>query len=79
VHAGVEFVALEEAHFFDATLMDVVRILVGRGVDVVLTSLDLNCWASLCDRGYPAAPGRRALHLTARCARCGARPITRND
>ncbi|HNQ24321.1 MAG TPA: thymidine kinase [Phycisphaerae bacterium] len=70
---GVELVAVEEAHFFDASLIDVLRTLVTRGVDVVSTSLDLNCWG----QPLPIAETLRRLadeplHLTTRCARCGA-------
>lgn len=65
--------AIDEAHFFDDGLVDVVRCLQARGLDVVLASLEPDSWA----RPFPINESLRALadecivkHAT--CARCGA-------
>jgi thymidine kinase len=65
--------AVDEAHFFDEGLVDVVRRLQARGLDVVIASLEPDSWA----RSFPINKSLRALadecivkHAT--CARCGA-------
>jgi len=68
------FVAIDEAHFFDESLNDVLAVLRDLGLDVMLTSLDLDSWG----RPFPAieclrgAADETAL-LFATCARCGRR------
>jgi thymidine kinase len=66
-------VAIDEAHFFDEGLVDVVRSLQARGLDVVLASLEPDSWA----RPFPINESLRTIadecvvkHAT--CARCGA-------
>ncbi|MDO8629962.1 MAG: hypothetical protein Q7R41_05665 [Phycisphaerales bacterium] len=66
-------VAIDEAHFFDEGLVDVVRRLQARGLDVVLASLEPDSWA----RPFPINESLRTIadecivkHAT--CARCGA-------
>ena len=65
--------AIDEAHFFDASLAAVVAGLAQRGVDVVVTSLQPDSW------GRPFTVAERLLAIadepmvtTATCARCGA-------
>ncbi len=65
-------VAVDEAHFFDLSLVDVIRTLAARDLYVLVTSLNLSSW------GQPFAVTERlrtvadeAVDLTARCARCG--------
>lgn len=72
IKTGIDIVALDEAHFFDDSLVQVVRDLTQRGIDVILTSLDRDSW------GRPFAVAERlrsiadeALMLQAVCARCG--------
>jgi thymidine kinase len=70
---GVKVVALDEAHFFYVGLVQVVRELASRGIDVILTSLDRNSWG----RPFAVAEQLRAIAdqpvtLHAVCARCGA-------
>ena len=67
-----EMVAIDEAHFFDEGLADVVACLAERGVDVVLTSLQPDSWG----RPFPLAERLLAIAdeptvTTATCARCG--------
>lgn len=65
-------IALDEAHFFDADLPNVVEEVIRGGTDVILTLLDRDSW------GCPFAVGvaleglaDESVVLTARCARCG--------
>ena len=70
---GVELVAIDEAHFLDADLVDVTAILARRGLDVVLTSLDPDSWGrpfEVVERLRPIAGESVPLHAT--CARCDA-------
>jgi len=69
----IEFVAIDEAHFFDEHLAAVIAQLADRGLDAVLTSLEPNSW------GRPFAVNEallavadEILTMTAVCARCGA-------
>lgn len=73
LRADIAAVAIDEAHFFDASLIDFVRELAGRGLDVLLTSLEPDSW------GRPFAINAELLgiandpvRLFATCARCGA-------
>lgn len=66
-------VAVDEVHFFDIHLAPVAEALRDKGIDVILTALDLDSWG----RPFPAverlaavADTRGALRAT--CARCGA-------
>ncbi len=70
---GIGLAAIDEAHFFDESLADVVARLAQRGMDVVLTALQPDSWGRL----FPAT--QRLLEIadepivtTATCARCGA-------
>lgn len=44
VESRMRVVAIDEAHFFDPDLLEVVAVLNERGVDVVLTSLEPDSW-----------------------------------
>ena len=69
---AVEMVAIEEAHFFDEALPGVVRGLADRGLAVVLTSLDYNCWGLLIPMcAALQAVADEHVHRRAVCARCG--------
>ncbi len=68
----VEIVAIDEAHFFQESLADVVLQLASRGIEVILTSLNPNSW------GSPFRVNRRLrviadepILMCAICARCG--------
>ncbi len=72
VHDRASLVAVDEAHFFDDVLVETVQLLRDRGVETVLTSLDLDSW------GWPFAAIQRLRAIgadvdvrTANCARCG--------
>jgi thymidine kinase len=70
---GVELVAVDEGHFFGEPLVDVCRSLAGRGISVIVTSLDRDSWG----RPFPvaeqlAAIAEEAVLKQAVCARCGA-------
>lgn len=72
IDSGTSVVAIDEAHFFDTALVDLTRDLAARGVDVILTSLDLDSW------GRPFAVARRLraiadepIDRNAVCAGCG--------
>lgn len=72
VPLGVEWVGIDEAHFFDAALAQVCRDLARRGVQVVVTGLDLDSWG----RPFPQVLRIRqesevVLVKKAVCARCG--------
>jgi thymidine kinase len=65
--------AIDEAHFFDEGLIDIVRRLRERGIDVILASLEPDSWG----RPFPINESLRALAdecvvKHAACARCGA-------
>jgi len=64
--------AVDEAHFFDEELVDVVLQATARGIDVVLTGLDPDSWG----RPFPVCESLMAIARTsiarhARCGRCG--------
>ncbi len=68
-----ETVAIDEAHFFDSTLVGLTEELATRGMSVILTSLDRDSWG----RPFPVVEQIRSLadepvtkHAT--CARCRA-------
>lgn len=72
VPLGIELVGIDEAHFFDANLPEVCRELARRGVQVVVTGLDIDSW------GRPFAQVLRlreqseaVLVKKALCAGCG--------
>lgn len=65
-------VAVDEAHFFDSGLVDVVKVIRGRGMEVVLTALDHDSWGrpfAVVDRLRAIASSVRELATL--CARCG--------
>ncbi len=73
VKPDTQFVAIDEAHFFDAGLVDVVARLTSRGVNVALASLEPDSWG----RPFPINAELRRMAdecslLTAKCARCAA-------
>ena len=66
-------VGLDEAHFFDMTLIEVAQSLAARGTDVILTSLDRDSWG----RSFPVCEqlcriADEYLPKYAVCATCGA-------
>ena len=70
---GIELVAVDEGHFFDESLVDASRRVIGRGISVIITSLDRDSWG----RRFPVAEQLRAIAdepivRHAVCARCGA-------
>lgn len=72
VSGDIGMVAVDEAHFFDGSLADVVARLAGRGIDTVLTSLQPDSWG----RPFPVVDRLLAIAdepilTTATCARCG--------
>lgn len=73
VTPDVGLVAIDEGHFFDAALVDVVGKLAGLGMNVIITALDRDSWA----RPFPVV--QRLVTLaddpiatSTVCARCGA-------
>jgi thymidine kinase len=72
VRAGIKVIALDEAHFFDDSLVTVVGELADGGIDVILASLDADSWGhsfEVVEALRQIADEVRVLH--ARCARCG--------
>jgi len=72
VNNGIHVVGIDEAHFFDASIVQVCGSLTQRGIDVVLTALDRDCWG----RVFPIIQelrefAERSVFLTTVCARCG--------
>lgn len=75
----VRFVAIDEAHFFDASLIEVVALLVDRGADVSLAALDRDSWGrpfGLIEQLSMAADASQVLQAT--CAQCD-RPADRTQ
>ncbi len=71
VGADCDVVGLDEAHFFDAALSTVIELLVGRGMDVLATSLDRDSWGRpfpLVERLIASADNTSRLYAT--CAKC---------
>ena len=71
---SVKIVALDEAHFFDGGLDEIVADLKRRGIDVMLTSLDRDSWG----RPFAVVEQLRRIAdepitLRAVCAKCGAK------
>lgn len=69
---GTRLVGIDEAHFFDESLIDVVLDLREREMDVILTALDLSSWG----RAFSVIEAVRQLCdevavIVAVCARCG--------
>jgi len=65
-------VAIDEAHFFDESLCEVIEGLTDRGLDVAVTTLDCDSWG----RPFPlaarlAACADRVFRPQTVCARCG--------
>ena len=65
-------VVVDEVHFFDDSLADVIAALTRCGIGVVAAGLDLGCWG----QPFPSIDRLREqsderLVLTARCGRCG--------
>lgn len=72
IKTSTRLIALDEAHFFDAALPEIIRQLQSRAIDVVLTSLEPDSWGV----PFPINNELRANAdscrlLTAVCARCG--------
>ena len=72
VDARTQVVAIDEGHFFDLELVEVIEALNDRGMNVVLTSLEPDSWA----RPFPINEVLReqaaeCVLKTANCARCG--------
>ena len=70
----IALVAIDEAHFFDDSLVPVIGELTDRGIDVITTTLDRDSWG----QPFPIAEqlggiADRSLRLYATCARCGRR------
>jgi thymidine kinase len=67
----IRLVAIDEAHFFDHGLVEVVKSIRDRGIDVTLTALDRDSWG----RPFPVVDRLRAIasvrELATLCARCG--------
>jgi thymidine kinase len=66
-------VALDEAHFFNGGLDEIVADLKRRGIDVMLTSLDRDSWGrpfAVVEQLRRIADEQITLHAV--CAKCGA-------
>jgi len=73
IRPDTQAVAIDEGHFFDDALVEVVGELAARGIDVFVTSLDRDSWGRL----FPVAERLHALAdrpilLTAECSSCRA-------
>ncbi|UCE60731.1 MAG: hypothetical protein JSU63_03065 [Phycisphaerales bacterium] len=74
LRGDLEIVGIDEGHFFDDTLVDVIRSIIQRGIHVIITMLDRDSWAEefpLAVRLCSLADEPVVKH--ALCARCGAR------
>lgn len=72
LHSRIEIVALDEAHFFEPDLADLVGRLASDGVSVLLTALDRDSWGGpflVIERLLALADEAIIRHAT--CARCG--------
>lgn len=74
VSDSIELVAIDEAHFFGASLIEVLQSITHRGVAVMTTLLDRDSWG----RPFVIAERLRdladeTLELDAICGRCGKR------
>ncbi|MGB2986493.1 MAG: thymidine kinase [Phycisphaerae bacterium] len=72
IRSGIEVTGIDEAHFFDAALVDVVQAAAARGIDVIVTSLDRDSWG----RPFPVTErlcsiADEPIVKRAVCARCG--------
>lgn len=79
VPQSARLVAIDEAHFFDDSLIDAVGLLRARGVDVVMTALDIDSFGEpfgLCDR--LAGDANEHVRLKTTCVRCSG-PATRTQ
>lgn len=79
VTQGHRLVAIDEGHFFDDALVESCVVLARRGLQVVVTALDLNSWGmpfGVVERLRQAAD--ECVLKTANCARCG-QPATRTQ
>lgn len=67
-----KLVGIDEAHFFGPEIREVLTVCRSRGIDVVLTALDRDCWGrpfETIDRLRESAD--EVIILRARCAQCG--------
>lgn len=73
LNPAVRLVAIDEGHFFDARLTLVCQTLVARGIDVLVTALDRDCWGRPFDViGALCTVADRVTVKRGACARCGA-------
>lgn len=79
VPPGIRLVAIDEAHFFDDSLIDAADLLRARGIDVVMTALDIDSFGepfNVCDRLVEGASEHVRLKST--CVQCAA-PASRTQ
>ncbi len=74
-HLGpaVELIGIDDAHFFDAELGEIVKRLAARGIHVIAACLNPDSWGRpfpLCEELYAIAD--QAVTKYAQCGRCGA-------
>jgi len=71
VKPNTQLVAIDEAHFFDESLVEVVVSLYTRGVDVMFTALDRDSWGRPFDVvDKLCAMADETIVLRATCAKC---------
>ena len=80
IRRGVEVVAVDEGHFFEAGLADVVHDLIARGMNVIITSLDVDSWGRpftvtqrLRTLALDISQGRNPHAIASRFAKCQGR------
>ncbi len=79
VPRGIRIVAIDEAHFFDDSLVDAADLLLSRGIDIVMTALDIDSFGEPFGLSARLAEcASEHVRLKTACVQCGG-PATRTQ